>query len=84
MALQDALRSRGFALIVTVFVALVLAPCQIRAQIQKEASKSVANEMASDRTFLDWLDTLRAEARRKGISDSTLNTALNDIAPRYA
>ena len=81
MALQDALRRRGFALIVTVFVALVLAPCQIRAQIQKEASKSVANEMASDRTFLDWLDTLRAEARRKGISESTLNTALNDIAP---
>ncbi len=81
MILQDVMRRRGFALIATVVVALVLAPCQIRAQIQKEASKAAANEMAPDRAFLEWLDALRAEARRRGISESTLNAALNDIAP---
>jgi membrane-bound lytic murein transglycosylase B len=75
------MRRRGFALIATVVVALVLAPCQIRAQIQKEASKAAANEMAPDRAFLEWLDALRAEARRRGISESTLNAALDDIAP---
>jgi membrane-bound lytic murein transglycosylase B len=37
--------------------------------------------MAPDRAFLEWLDALRAEARTKGISESTLNSALNDIAP---
>ena len=81
MTLRDAKRRRGFALIATVVVALVLAPCQIRAQIQKEASKAAANEMAPDRAFLEWLDALRAEARKMGISESTLNAALNDISP---
>ena len=79
MILRDVMRRRGFALIATVVVALVLAPCQIRPQIQKEASKAVTNEMAPDRAFLEWLDALRAEARRRGISESTLNAALNDI-----
>ena len=59
MILRDVMRRRGFALIATVVVALVLAPCQIRAQIQKEASKAAANEMPSDRTFLEWLDALK-------------------------
>ena len=81
MTLGDAMRRRGFALIATVVVALVLAPCQIRAQIQKEAGKASANAMAPDRAFLEWLDALRAEARMRGISESTLNAALNDIAP---
>ena len=81
MTLLDALRRRGFAFILTVVVALMLAPCQIRAQIQKDASKAAANETAPDRAFLEWLDALRAEARRRGISESTLNAALNEIAP---
>ena len=81
MTLRDAMRRRGFALIAAVVVALVLVPCQIRAQIQKAAGKAGANEMAPDRAFLEWLDALRAEARGRGISESTLNAALNDIAP---
>lgn len=81
MILRDFIMRRGFALIATVFVALMLAPCDSRAQIQKEASKAAANEMASDRAFLEWLDALRSEARRRNISESTLNEALNDIAP---
>ena len=71
MILRDFIMRRGFALIATVFVALMLAPCDSRAQIQKEASKAAANEMASDRAFLEWLGALRAEARRRGISEST-------------
>jgi membrane-bound lytic murein transglycosylase B len=51
------------------------------AQSQKAAGKAAPNEMAPDRAFLEWLDALRAEARTKGISESTLNSALNDIAP---
>jgi membrane-bound lytic murein transglycosylase B len=81
MILRDFMMRRGFALIATVVVTLMLAPCDSRAQIQKEASKAAANEMASDRAFLEWLDALRSEARRRGISESTLNAALNDIAP---
>jgi len=81
MSLLETVRRRGFALMATVVVALMLVPCQIRAQIQKEAGKAAANEEAPDRAFLEWLAALRAEALRKGISESTLNAALNGIAP---
>ena len=79
--MRDVMKRRRFALIATVVGALVLAPCQIRAQIQKEPSKAAANEMAPDLAFLEWLDALRAEACRRGISESTLNATLNDITP---
>ena len=81
MTLRDALRRGGFALISTIAVALMPAPCQVMAQSQKAAGKAAPNEMAPDRAFLEWIDALRAEARTKGISESTLNSALNDIAP---
>ena len=37
--------------------------------------------VAQDQSFGDWLVELRAEASSKGISDATLDAALNGIAP---
>ena len=81
MTLRIATRRRGFALVAAIGVVLLLAPWQGSAQAQEEAGKTEANEALSDQAFLDWLESLRAEARGKGISDATLDVALRDIAP---
>ncbi|MBS0013238.1 MAG: lytic murein transglycosylase [Desulfobacterales bacterium] len=40
-----------------------------------------ADDAVSDRDFYKWLDGLRIEAKKAGISEKTLDAALGDIAP---
>lgn len=40
-----------------------------------------ATEAVEERDFGTWLQQLRADARRKGISDATLDTALSNVTP---
>jgi membrane-bound lytic murein transglycosylase B len=81
MTLRSASRRKGFVWVAAIFVALLLSPWMGSTQAQEEAGKAGAKEALSDQAFLDWLEALRAEARRKGISDATLDAALRDIAP---
>ena len=59
----------------------VLAPGLGHAQAQTHAGQSIEQRMIADRPFHDWLKKLRIDARGRGISDTTLNAALMDIAP---
>ncbi|PKN26484.1 MAG: lytic murein transglycosylase [Deltaproteobacteria bacterium HGW-Deltaproteobacteria-21] len=79
MTLLSATKRAGFVLAIS--VALLLAPWQGSTQAQEEAGKNAGNEALSEQPFLEWLETLRKEARGKGISDATLDAALRDIAP---
>ncbi|PKN66015.1 MAG: lytic murein transglycosylase [Deltaproteobacteria bacterium HGW-Deltaproteobacteria-15] len=79
MTLLSATKRGGFVLAIS--VALLLAPWQGRAQAMEEAGKNSGSEPFSEQPFLEWLETLRKEARGKGISDATLDAALRDIAP---
>ena len=81
MTLRSASRRKGFVWVAAIFVALLLSPWMGSTQAQEEAGKAGAKEALSDQAFLDWLEALRTEARRKGISDATLDAALRDIAP---
>jgi membrane-bound lytic murein transglycosylase B len=81
MTLLRATWRRGFALVAAIGVALLLAPWQGSAPAQEEVGKAAAKEALSDQAFQDWLETLRTEARGKGISDATLDAALGDVAP---
>lgn len=79
MILHCATRRGGFALVIG--VALLLAPWQGCAQVQDKGGKTAGSEALSEQPFLQWLEALREEARAKGISDATLDSALRDIAP---
>ncbi|MDD5207128.1 MAG: lytic murein transglycosylase, partial [Desulfobacterales bacterium] len=79
MTLLSATRRGGFAL--AIGVALLLAPWHGSTQAQEEAGKDTGNVAFSEQPFLEWLETLRNEARGKGISDATLDAALRDVAP---
>ncbi len=72
------MRRRKFALVAAIGVVFLLAPWQCGVHAREEAA---TNEVLSEQAFLDWLEALRAEARRKGISDNTLRAVLGDIAP---
>lgn len=45
------------------------------------ASLNIGSAAANNGEFSDWLVKLRAEAKQTGISDDTLNTALNGLTP---
>jgi membrane-bound lytic murein transglycosylase B len=67
-------------LIAAVGVALLLPLWPGSAQAQ-EAGRVEADESLSAQGFQEWLEGVRDEARRRGISDKTLDAALRDIAP---
>jgi membrane-bound lytic murein transglycosylase B len=81
MALRFAARCLKFIVAAAICLPLSLTPREGNADVRKEADKSTANVAFSDPAFRDWLEALRDEARRKGISQSTLDGALRDIAP---
>lgn len=81
MTLRNGTRRWRFALVAAIGVALLLAPRLSRAQTQKEGGKGAANDELSDHAFREWLEALRDEARRKGISETTMDAALRDVAP---
>jgi len=56
-------------------------PWQSNAQAQEASGETVANEAYSNQAFSYWLEGLRDEARRKGISNATLDAALHDVMP---
>ena len=65
----------GFMLVV------LLGPWQADIQCQTDRGQVGASDVADEQDFKDWLQSLRREARVKGISDATLNASLKDIAP---
>lgn len=83
MALRNGTMRAGFALTAMIGVVLMLAPWQVsaRAEARKEAPQAAAGGDSSALDFQDWLAALRDEALAKGISESTLNAALRDVAP---
>ena len=81
MNLRSAKRWKEFLSVVVIGLVLLIAAWQDSAQAIKEPDKTTADEALSDKDFQEWLVALRAEARGKGISDATLDAALNDILP---
>jgi membrane-bound lytic murein transglycosylase B len=81
MNLLSATRWKGFLSVVVIGLVLLIAAWQDSAQAIKEPDRTTANEALSDQDFQEWLAALRAEARGKGISDTTLDAALSDILP---
>jgi membrane-bound lytic murein transglycosylase B len=64
-----------FALAVMVCIALLQTPWNSSARPQEEDDKSLMTESLSNQAFSNWLEDLRSEANRKGISEATLNAA---------
>ncbi len=62
-------------------VVLLGAPLNGSPQTGKKGGDVSDNAGFSDEPFLEWLEGLRRDARRAGISDRTLDAALRDIAP---
>ena len=60
-------------------VALLLTPWQCNAKTRKDCGKSETNESLSNQVFCDWLEALRNEALNEGISEATLDAALDGI-----
>ena len=71
----------GFALAVMIAMALLLTPWQGSATTQLDGGKSATNESLPGQPFRDWLEALRDEAHRDGISEATLDAALKGITP---
>jgi membrane-bound lytic murein transglycosylase B len=71
---------RGLALAAMIGLALMLSPIQGSAHDREDLGKAALNEVF-EKDFKDWLDELRTEARKKGISNATLKVALDDIGP---
>ena len=59
-------------------LAVLLGPWQAAVQCQADNRQAAVTDKQD---FQNWLQSLRREARVKGISDATLNAALKDIAP---
>ena len=70
-----------FALTTVILVALAAAPGNQNARAGQTGEKSKRNEQPSDRDFYKWLENLRNEAKKAGISEKTLDAALGDLAP---
>jgi len=81
MNLRSATRWKGFLSVVVIGLVLLIAAGQDSAQAIKESYRTTAIEALSILDFQEWLASLRAEARDKGISDATLDAALGDIRP---
>ena len=64
--------------ICSVVLATGLPSGQILAQAEQKEEQA---EPKRDAAFEEWLEALRAEARERGISDSTIQVALSDITP---
>jgi membrane-bound lytic murein transglycosylase B len=64
-----------------ILVALAAAPGKQTARAGQTGEKSNRNEQPSDRDFYKWLENLRNEAKKAGISEKTLDAALGDLAP---
>lgn len=62
-------------------LAVLLGPWQADIQCQADNEQARPANVADKQDFKNWLQSLRREARVKGISDRTLNAALTDIAP---
>ena len=62
-------------------VMMALAPWHGEAQCQENTNLAAAAPESADAAFRAWLDTLRNDARAKGISNATLDTALRGITP---
>lgn len=75
------LRSRLYALVVVLAMALTPAIGQVDAQGREAVGSPAAFEGSADQAFRDWLAALRDEARARGISDATLDEAFRDVAP---
>jgi membrane-bound lytic murein transglycosylase B len=71
----------GFLLAVAVSATLLLLSWQGGAYARDETGKAAVSEEFSGQAFREWLEALRAEARGKGISETTLNAALNSVEP---
>jgi len=80
MTVQGAMRRRGLTFAAMIGVALLLTPLQDSAHGREDLGKAPTNGVF-EQDFQGWLDELRSEARKKGISDATLKAALDDIAP---
>lgn len=70
-----------FALTTVILVALAAAPGKQTARAGQTGEKSNRNEHPPDRDFYQWLENLRNEAKKAGISEKTLDAALGDLAP---
>jgi len=81
MILRNATRCLKFAMVAAIGLPLWLYAWEGKAQVCGEAGTSIGIEIFSDQAFRNWLEALRDEARRKGISKATLDAALHDIAP---
>ena len=81
MTLGIATRHRGCLLAAALGTVLLLVPWNGSARPQEKAARAGVREPFSEPLFQEWLKSLRAEARVKGISDATLDAALRDIAP---
>ncbi|MFP4668346.1 MAG: lytic transglycosylase domain-containing protein [Desulfobacterales bacterium] len=64
-----------------IMAALMLAPLNGDVLASQEADVSGEIPAYSDGAFDDWLESLRKEARQRGISDKTLDAALKDVSP---
>ena len=68
-------------LFVLILFAALLIPLEGVAQPQIEANPADNNEPALNQDFQTWLEAVRSEALKKGISKATLDSALHDISP---
>lgn len=82
MALHNTATRWMFAWVAMIGSLVLLTPDPGRAQFLEKTQPAESGGAPADTTaFQDWLQTLRIEARGKGISDKTLDAALKGIAP---
>jgi membrane-bound lytic murein transglycosylase B len=81
MILRSTTRRRAFTWAAAIGAALLVAAGQGCATARELAGNTAAHAVPSEQDFEDWLAVLRDEARGKGISETTLDAALHDIAP---
>jgi len=62
-------------------VALLFTPSQGSALERQKVEEVATNALIFDQDFQVWIDTLRNEARERGISKVTLDASLHNIAP---
>ncbi|MBS3754387.1 MAG: lytic murein transglycosylase [Desulfobacterales bacterium] len=60
---------------------LLNTPGQAKSQVRTKNADTPAGEAFAGMDFRAWMAELRAEARREGISEKTLDAALRDIMP---
>lgn len=71
----------GFALLLMISISSFFTQWQSSPKAEEDGGKHVTKESLSHQDFCEWLEALRDEARGEGISDATLDAALNDVSP---